>query len=178
MLGTALVLDAFASVIAPGAAGIVIASTAAHMGLVIPAAQAQAMATTPAAALLALPFLDPQVVGDSATAYMLAKRANILRVQAAAATWGARGGRINSISPGVISTPMGRQELEGEMGEIMRAMVASSGSGRLGTSDDIADAATFLLGPQASFITGTDLLVDGGMTAAVQVPSPATTMLS
>jgi NAD(P)-dependent dehydrogenase (short-subunit alcohol dehydrogenase family) len=60
---------------------------------------------------------------------------------------------------------MGREELEGSSGQGMRDLIAASGTGRIGTSTDIADAAAFLLGPHASFITGTDLLVDGGATA-------------
>ena len=88
---------------------------------------------------------------------------------------GSRGARINSVSPGVISTAMGRQELDSPSGAFMRAMVDNSGTGRIGTPSDIADAVTFLVGPQASFITGTDLLVDGGSVAAVatgRVPLP------
>jgi NAD(P)-dependent dehydrogenase (short-subunit alcohol dehydrogenase family) len=168
LLGVALVLDAFAAVVAPGGAGVVIASMAGHMAAPLPPERELALATTPAAELLALPFLQPDAVPDPGTAYTLAKRANALRVQAAATTWGARGARVNTISPGVISTPMGQQELSGPSGEGMRGMVSMSGTGRLGTPDDIADAAAFLLGPQASFITGTDLLVDGGVVAAVR----------
>jgi NAD(P)-dependent dehydrogenase (short-subunit alcohol dehydrogenase family) len=75
---------------------------------------------------------------------------------------------VNSISPGIISTPMGAEELAGQSGDQMRQMVAASATGRLGTPDDIAAAAAFLLDPRASFITGTDLLVDGGAVAAVR----------
>ncbi|MDN5915852.1 MAG: SDR family oxidoreductase [Pseudonocardia sp.] len=101
-------------------------------------------------------------------AYSIAKRATQLRVQAASLAWGERGARINSISPGVICTPMGQQELSGESGGSMRAMVSASGTKRLGTPADIANAAAFLLGPESTFITGCDLLVDGGVVAAVQ----------
>lgn len=89
-------------------------------------------------------------------------------MQAASLAWGARGARVNSISPGVISTPMGQQELAGESGQGMRAMVDASGTGRYGTPEEIAQATSFLLGSNASFITGTDLLVDGGVVAAVK----------
>jgi NAD(P)-dependent dehydrogenase (short-subunit alcohol dehydrogenase family) len=98
----------------------------------------------------------------------MAKRANQLRVQTASLAWGARGARVNSISPGVIATPMGRQELEGASGAFMRSMVEASGTKRLGSPDDIAAAAAFLLSHEASFITGTDLLVDGGVVAAIR----------
>ncbi|MBZ3905386.1 SDR family oxidoreductase [Streptomyces griseiscabiei] len=167
LLGTALVLEEFGRVVAPGGAGLVISSIAGHM-LPVPLSteQEQALAHTPADDLLDLPFTDPQVVGQGA--YGLAKYGNQLRVQAASTTWGARGARINSISPGVIATPMGQQELDGDNGRIMRAMISASGTGRLGTPDDIAEAASFLLGPGATFITGNDLLVDGGVVAAIR----------
>lgn len=167
LLGVALVLEEFARVIGPGGAGVVVSSMAGHMSGGLPADQEKALARTPAQELLALPFLAPEALGDPGSAYVLAKRANILRVQAAAVAWGERGARVNSISPGVISTPMGQQELAGESGEQMRAMVAMSATGRLGTPDDIAAVAAFLLDPQAGFVTGTDLLVDGGVVAAL-----------
>lgn len=172
LLGVAIVLDEFARVVAPGGAAVVIASMAGHMAA-LPADQEQALATTPAGQLLALPFLAPEAVAHPGLAYMLAKRGNVLRVQAAAGAWGERGARVNSISPGVIATPMGQQELRGESGEQIRGLVAMSATKRLGTPDDIATAAAFLLDPQAGFITGTDLLVDGGAVAAVRALASA-----
>lgn len=172
LLGVALVLEEFESVVASGGAGLVVASMAGHLATGITPELAHALATTPAAELLALPALAPDVVGDPGTAYSLAKRANVLRVQAAASAWGQRGARLNSVSPGVISTPMGQQELAGENGDHMRALVAISASGRVGTPDDIACAAAFLLGPDAAFVTGTDLLVDGGAVAAIRALLP------
>ncbi|MFE0219968.1 SDR family oxidoreductase [Streptomyces albidoflavus] len=167
LLGTALVVEEFGHVVAPGGAGVVIASMAGHMlRTPLTAEQESALAHTPAGELLRLPFADPEALGQGA--YGLAKYGNRLRVQAASAAWGARGARINSISPGVIATPMGQQELDGVSGRTMRAMVAASGTGRLGTPEDIAEAAAFLLGPGASFITGNDLLVDGGVVAALR----------
>jgi NAD(P)-dependent dehydrogenase (short-subunit alcohol dehydrogenase family) len=168
LLGTALVLEAFGQVASPGGAAVVVASMAGHMAGGLDAESERALATAPAQDLLDLPFLVPFAAGDPGPAYSIAKRANHLRVQSAAAPWGKRGARVNSISPGVISTPMGRQELDGESGDQMRAMIAMSGTGRPGTPDDIAAAAAFLLGPDADFITGTDLLVDGGVVAAVR----------
>lgn len=178
LLGVALVLDAFAPVIATGGAGVVIASMAGHIGAALTPEQESALASTPADQLLQLPFLSPDTVTDPAAAYGLAKRANHVRVAAASTAWGERGARLNSISPGVISTPMGQQELAGQAGQLIRALVDASGTGRLGTPSDIAAAVAFLLGPDASFITGTDLLVDGGVVAAVRsghlgaLPSP------
>ncbi|MGW4916870.1 SDR family oxidoreductase [Streptomyces albidoflavus] len=167
LLGTALVVEEFGHVVAPGGAGVVIASMAGHMlRTPLTAEQESALADTPAEELLRLPFADPEALGQGA--YGLAKYGNRLRVQAASAAWGARGARINSVSPGVIATPMGQQELDGVSGRTMRAMVAASGTGRLGTPEDIAEAAAFLLGPGASFITGNDLLVDGGVVAALR----------
>lgn len=169
LLGVALVLEEFGTVIAAGGAGVVIASMAGHFAAGrFPAELEAALTVTPARELLALPIAQPGALPDAGAAYSLAKRANQLRVAAASLAWGARGARVNSISPGVISTPMGQQELASESGASMRAMIAASGTGRVGTPSDIAAAASFLLGPEASFITGTDLLVDGGVVAAVR----------
>jgi NAD(P)-dependent dehydrogenase (short-subunit alcohol dehydrogenase family) len=168
LYGTALVLDAFGRVIAPGGAGVVIASMAGHMIGDLPPEQQKDLATASAARLLELPFVRPAQVVNPGHAYSLAKYANRLRVMAESLRWGKRGARLNSISPGVISTPMGQAELAGESGQFMRAMVDASGTARLGTPFDIANAVAFLVGPESSFITGTDLLVDGGVIAAVR----------
>jgi NAD(P)-dependent dehydrogenase (short-subunit alcohol dehydrogenase family) len=169
LLGTALVLDAFALAIAPGGAGVFVASMAGTMFPQDPDLERR-LATTPTAALLNLPELSEDAISDQGSAYGLAKRANQVRVRAASVQWGRRRARVNSISPGVISTSMGAAELEGASGEFMRSMVAGSGTGRIGTPDDIAAAAEFLTGPQSTFITGTDLLVDGGVVASLAVP--------
>jgi NAD(P)-dependent dehydrogenase (short-subunit alcohol dehydrogenase family) len=168
LLGVALVLDAFAPVIAPGGAGVVIASMAGHLTVPLTPEQERALATTPAAELLQLPFLASDLVTEAGAAYGIAKRANHLRVMAASTAWGRRGARINSVSPGVISTAMGQAELAGPDGEFMRRLIDMSGTGRLGTPGDIAGATAFLLGPEATFITGTDLTVDGGVVAAAR----------
>jgi NAD(P)-dependent dehydrogenase (short-subunit alcohol dehydrogenase family) len=125
------------------------------------------LATTPTAELLDLPELSEDALGDAATAYVTAKRANQLRVRAAAVAWGARGARVNSVSPGVIATPMGDAELAGPTGEVMRQMIDDSPVGRIGTPHDVAAAVEFLVGPAAGFVTGIDLLVDGGVVAAL-----------
>lgn len=173
LLGVAYVLDEFARVVAPGGAGLVIASMAGAMAADgVPLEMAKALSLTPTEELADLPFVSPQALATPGAAYSIAKRANQLRVQAAASAWGRRGARVNSISPGVISTPMGQEELSGESGASMRGMVAASGTGRVGTPDDISAAAAFLLGPESTFITGTDLLVDGGVVAAVRWSLP------
>ena len=112
-------------------------------------------------------MLDPATM-EPGTAYGLAKRANQARVEAASVVWGRRGGRVVSISPGIIATPMGHAELAGPFGDVMRSMLDLSGCRRLGTPDDIAAAVEFLVSPAASFITGIDLLVDGGVVAAMR----------
>jgi NAD(P)-dependent dehydrogenase (short-subunit alcohol dehydrogenase family) len=169
LLGTAQVLDAFGSAIAPGGAGVVIASMA---GTMIPQNPDldRRLATTPTATLLDLPELADGAIADQGYAYALSKRANQVRVRAASVRWGRRRARVNSISPGVISTSMGAAELHGPSGEFMLSMVARSGTGRIGTPDEIAAAAEFLTGPQSAFITGTDLLVDGGAVASLMAP--------
>lgn len=169
LLGVAISLEEFARIIAPGGAGVVIASMAGTMAMgQLPAELEAALALTPTDDLLALPFLAEGALPNPGAAYSIAKRANQVRVQAASIAWGEKGARINSISPGVISTPMGQQELASESGASMRAMVDASGTGRLGTPNDIAAVAAFLVGPDATFLTGTDILVDGGVVAALR----------
>lgn len=166
LLGTALMLDAFASTIANGGAGVFIASMAGNMFPQNIDLETR-LARTPTSELLALSELAAHAVPDPGTAYSLAKRANQVRVRSASLMWGKRGARVNSISPGVISTPMGEAELAGPSGDFMRQMVEASPTGRLGTPHDIASAVEFLVGPNSTFITGTDLLVDGGVVASV-----------
>jgi NAD(P)-dependent dehydrogenase (short-subunit alcohol dehydrogenase family) len=168
LLGVALTLEVFGDIIEPGGAGVVISSMAGHFLPPIPQDVERQLATVPVDKLLGLPACGPAAITSSEAAYPFAKRANQLRVAAAASQWGRRGARINSISPGVIATVMGRRELAGPSGDSMRAMVDGSGVRRLGTPDDIAAATEFLLSPAASFITGIDLLVDGGVVAAVR----------
>ena len=176
LAGAAFTLDAFGRVIASGGAGVVMASVAGTMAAGrLPAEQEDALATTPSGELLALPFLQNSEVPSPGVAYAISKRANQLRVQAASLAWGARGARINSVSPGIISTPMGQQELDGESGDKMRAMVDGSAAKRLGTPGEIANAVAFLLGPDSTFITGADLLVDGGALAGIRTGEVAAT---
>jgi NAD(P)-dependent dehydrogenase (short-subunit alcohol dehydrogenase family) len=168
LLGTAYILDAFARVIAPGGAGIVVASMAGHRESPYEREIEHALATTPTSELLALPFLEPGKVGSSVHAYALAKRANSLRVETAAAAWGKRGARVNTISPGVIITPLALDELSGPRQKWFEHVRDVCAAKRFATPDEVGDAAAFLLGQQAGFITGADLLMDGGVTAALR----------
>ncbi|GAA1956922.1 SDR family oxidoreductase [Catenulispora subtropica] len=168
LLGTAHILDAFAQIIARGGAGIVVASMAGHRESPYDRDVERALATTPTAELLALPFLDPEKIGSSVHAYALAKRANSLRVQTSAAAWGRRGARVNAISPGVVITPLALDELAGPRKEWFEHMREVCAAKRFATPDEVGDVAAFLLGRQAGFITGADLLMDGGVTAALR----------
>jgi NAD(P)-dependent dehydrogenase (short-subunit alcohol dehydrogenase family) len=168
LYGVALVFEEFERVIAPGGSAIVISSMAGHMPAPLPPEQEQALAFTPTDELLALPFLSSDAVRDSMQAYGIAKKANHLRVQAAALSWGARGARVNSISPGIIATPLAQHEMASQSGPIYRAMIEASPAKRMASADEVASAAAFLMGPEASFITGSDLLMDGGVIAAMR----------
>ena len=175
LYGAALVFEEFGNVIAHGGSGLIISSMAGHMMPALLPGQDKALAHTPADELLALPFLNGDAVPNTLVAYMLAKRGNMLRVQAEAMNWGERGARVNSISPGIIVTPLARHELESEIGGMYDAMVAASPSRRMAPPEEVAAAAAFLLGPDAGFITGSDLLIDGGVIAAMRagkLPTP------
>jgi NAD(P)-dependent dehydrogenase (short-subunit alcohol dehydrogenase family) len=167
LVGTALFLDEFGAIIAPGGSGIVISSMAGHMMPALEPAHEQALANTPTDELLQLPVLDSTAIPNSGAAYAMSKRANHLRVRAAAVTWGDRGARINSISPGIILTPLAKDEMGGPGAASYQSMIHQSAAGRVGTTDEVATVAAFLLGPDAAFITGTDLLMDGGVIAAL-----------
>ena len=164
--GTALVLEAFGKLIVKGGSGIVIASQSGHRLGALTAEENKALATTPVDDLLALPMLRPSVVKDSLHAYQLSKRGNALRVMAEAVRWGKRGARVNTISPGIIFTPLARDELSGPRGAGYRRMIELSPAGRGGTPDEVGNVAALLMGPEGAFITGSDFLMDGGVTAS------------
>lgn len=166
LYGTALVLEEFGNVIAPGGSGLVIASQSGHRLPALTAEQNKALATTPADELLALPMLQPDKVTDPLNAYQISKRGNSLRVMAEAVRWGKRGARVNTISPGIIITPLANDELSGPRGEGYRRMITLSAAGRAGTPDEVGNVGALLMGPDGAFITGSDFLMDGGVTAA------------
>jgi NAD(P)-dependent dehydrogenase (short-subunit alcohol dehydrogenase family) len=166
LYGTAVVLEEFGNVIASGGSGVVIASQSGHRLGALTAEQDSALATTPAEELLALPMLQSDQVTDSLYAYQLAKRGNSLRVMAEAFRWAKRGARINAISPGIIITPLARNELSGPRGEGYRRMMELSPVGRAGTPDEVGNVGALLMGSDGAFITGSDFLMDGGVTAS------------
>ncbi|WDF79942.1 SDR family oxidoreductase [Mucilaginibacter sp. KACC 22773] len=166
LYGNAVVLEEFGKVIASGGSGVVIASQSGHRLPALTPEQDKALATTPADELLSLDFLQPAQVKDSLHAYQLSKRGNSLRVMAEAVTWGKRGARINAISPGIIITPLAKDELSGPRGEGYRKMIDISAVGRAGTPDEVGNVGALLMGQDGAFITGSDILMDGGVTAA------------
>jgi NAD(P)-dependent dehydrogenase (short-subunit alcohol dehydrogenase family) len=166
LYGTAVVLEEFGSVIGNGGAGVVISSQSGHRLPALTPEQDKALATTPTEELLSLPMLQPDQVTDPLHAYQVSKRANVLRVMAEAVTWGKRGARLNAISPGIIITPLARDELTGPRGEGYRNMIAGCPAGRAGTPDEVGTVGALLMGPEGAFITGSDFLMDGGVTAS------------
>lgn len=168
LIGSAYALDAFGEVMAKDGAGILISSQTGYM-LPQPLTNEEeyALTMTPADELSQLPMLQPNVIVNSGIAYVMSKRANQLRVRKAAIDWGKHGARINTISPGVVVTPLAYDEFRAA-GEGYQKMIEASAMHRVGNPAEIANAAQFLLSDQASFITGTDLLVDGGTIAAIK----------
>lgn len=166
--GVGVMLEAFGGVVARSGAGVVISSMAQHPAPPLTPAQEQSIADCWAEELLSLPCTDPNRIADRQTAFATANRAVQALIRAAGLRWGVRGARINSVSAGIISSPRTRQQFLSAGSSMIRTYVEQCGSGRLGTPDDIASAAAFLLSPAASFVTGTDLLVDGGVVAAMR----------
>jgi NAD(P)-dependent dehydrogenase (short-subunit alcohol dehydrogenase family) len=166
LYGTALVLEEFGNVIASGGSGIVIASMSGHRLPALTAEQDKALATTPVEELLKLPMLQLDKVTDPLNAYQISKRGNSLRVMAEAVRWGKRGARVNTISPGIIITPLANDELKGPRGAGYRRMMEGCAAGRAGTPDEVGTVGALLMGADGAFITGSDFLMDGGVTAA------------
>lgn len=166
LYGTALVLEEFGNVIARGGAGVVIASQSGHRPPSLTVEQNALLAMTPVEELLSLSMLQPDAVKDSLHAYQVSKRGNSLRVMAEAVRWGKRGARINTISPGIVMTPLANDELKGPRGPGYRRMIEVSAVGRAGTPDEVGNVGALLMGLDGAFITGSDFLMDGGVTAA------------
>jgi NAD(P)-dependent dehydrogenase (short-subunit alcohol dehydrogenase family) len=166
LYGTALILEEFGNVMESDGSSVVIASQSGHRLPALTPEQNKALATTPVEELLSLSFLQPDQVKDSLHAYQLSKRGNSLRVAAGAVRWGKRGARINTISPGIIITPLAKDELSGPRGDGYRRMIELCPVGRAGTPDEVGAVGALLMGQEGAFITGSDFLMDGGVTAA------------
>jgi len=165
LYGTSVLLEEFGKVMAPGGAGIVISSQSGHRLPALSPENDQKLAMTPTEDLLKLPILQTDVITDSLAAYQYAKRTNVLRVASESVKWQERGARINAISPGIIMTPLAVDELNGPRGAGYKKMFDSMVTKRPGTPDEIANLAELLMDRRGAFITGSDFLVDGGITA-------------
>ncbi len=166
LYGTAVLLEEVGKVVKKGGAGVTISSQSGHRMEALGAEKDELLACAPCEKLLELDFLRPCNIPDTLRAYQLAKRCNVRRVMAEAVKWGERGARINSISPGIIVTPLALDEFNGPRGDFYKNMFARCPAGRPGTADEVANVAELLLGPQGAFITGADFLIDGGATAS------------
>ena len=152
--------------IAPGGVGVTISSQSGHRMKQLSPEEDEQLACTPAEELLGLPLLQPENIRDTLHAYQLAKRCNEKRVMAESVKWGAKGARINSISPGIIVTPLAIDEFNGPRGGFYKNMFANCPAGRPGTADEVANVAELLMSDKGAFITGADFLIDGGATAS------------
>ena len=166
LYGTAVLLEEVGKVIKEGGVGVTISSQSGYrMPALTPEADEQ-LAMTPTEELLNLGVLQLENIKDTLHAYQLSKRCNVKRVMAEAVKWGQRGARINSISPGIIVTPLALDEFKGPRGEFYKNMFARCPAGRPGTADEVANVAELLMSDKGAFITGADFLVDGGATAS------------
>lgn len=166
LYGTAVLLEEVGKVIAPGGVGVTISSQSGHRMPALTPREDEQLACTPTEELLKLDLLQPANIRDTLHAYQLAKRCNEKRVMAESVKWGERGARVNSISPGIIVTPLALDEFNGPRGDFYKNMFAKCPAGRPGTADEVANVAELLMSPKGAFITGADFLIDGGATAS------------
>lgn len=166
LYGTAVLLEEMGKVIAAGGVGVTISSQSGHRMPALTSEADELLATTPTKELLALEMLQPGNIRDTLHAYQMAKRCNVKRVMAEAVKWGQKGARINSISPGIIVTPLALDEFNGPRGDFYKNMFAKCPAGRPGTADEVANVAELLMSNRGAFITGADFLIDGGATAS------------
>ena len=168
LVGSALIVAAFEARIAPAGAAVLFASMAAHLIAGADSSELDGILAEPLAAGATERFVDTAAVAnDSGLAYAWSKQGVLRLARRAAPAWGRRGARINTVSPGSIDTPMGRQEMATH--PAMHSMLDVTPMGRLGRADDLVAAVEFLLSDAAGYVTGTDLLVDGGVVAAVNI---------
>lgn len=166
LYGTAVLLNEVGKVIKEGGAGVTISSQSGHRMPQLTAEDDELLACTPVEELLSLELLQPENIRDSLHAYQMAKRCNEKRVMYESVRWGEKGARINSISPGIIVTPLVLDEFNGVRGDFYKNMFAKCPAGRPGTADEVANVAELLMSEKGAFITGTDFLCDGGATAS------------
>ena len=166
LYGTAVLLEEVGKVIKEGGTGVTISSQSGHRMKQLTAEEDELLATTPTEELLKLDILQPQNIHDTLHAYQMAKRCNEKRVMYEAVRWGQRGARINSISPGIIVTPLAIDEFNGIRGDFYKNMFAKCPAHRPGTADEVANVAELLMSDKGAFITGSDFLIDGGATAS------------
>ncbi len=164
LYGTSVLLEEFGKVIAEGGSGIVISSQSGHRLHALTEEENAALATAPTEELLKLPFIAS--IADTLKAYQYSKRCNVLRVAGECCKWAKRGATLNSISPGIIITPLANDELKGPRGEGYRRMIEGMPAHRAGTPDEVGDLAEFLMSSRGRWITGSDFLIDGGCTAS------------
>ncbi|MBQ6971054.1 MAG: SDR family oxidoreductase [Synergistaceae bacterium] len=164
LYGTAVLLEEFGKIVADGGSGIVISSQSGHRLGALTEEENSQLACSPVEELMSLPFI--KAITDTLKAYQYSKRCNVLRVMYEATRWGKRGATVNSISPGIIITPLANDELHGPRGEGYRKMLRLCPAGRAGTPDEVGDLAEFLMSEKGRWITGADFLIDGGTTAS------------
>lgn len=166
LYGTAVLLEEVGKVIAEGGVGVTVSSQSGHRMKQLTPEEDEQLAVTPTEELLGLELLKPENIKDTLHAYQMAKRCNVKRVMAEAVKWGERCARLNSISPGIIVTPLAIDEFNGPRGDFYKNMFAKCPAGRPGTADEVANVAELLMSPAGAFITGADFLIDGGATAS------------
>ncbi|MBQ6976464.1 MAG: SDR family oxidoreductase [Selenomonadaceae bacterium] len=164
LYGTAVLLEEVGKVISDGGSGVIISSQSGHRLPTLTEEENFLLATSPTEKLLELDFIKN--ISDTLKAYQYSKRCNVLRVMFEATRWGKRGATINSISPGIIITPLANDELHGPRKDGYLKMIAASPAGRAGTPDEVGDLAEFLMSSRGKFINGADFLIDGGTTAS------------
>ena len=166
LYGTAVLFEEVGKVIKEGGVGVTVSSQSGHRMPALTPEEDEQLACTLTEELLNLDILQPEKIKDTLHAYQMAKRCNAKRVMAESVKWGEKGARINSISPGIIVTPLAIDEFNGPRGDFYKNMFAKCPAGRPGTADEVANVAELLMSEKGAFITGADILIDGGATAS------------